>query len=827
MRKALKITAIVLAALVLLAAGSTTWYLRGKLPQRSGTAALQGLSAEVRVDYDERGVPHLRAQNEVDLYRALGYVQAQDRLFQMEMVRRVALGELAEILGPQLLDTDKLFRTLGLRQHAKQYLATVDFSTPAGQAFMAYLDGINQYQARHAAPLEFELLGIPKRAFTPEDVYAASGYVAYTFAAALRTEPVMTFVRDQLGEDYLRVFDLDWHPEGVLQQAAVHPAPDAGARLAHAAKAAPAHGHRPSPLRSTDWRSLDRVAQASTQALELGIAPLLEGSNAWAISGKRTASGKPLLAGDPHISYSVPAAWYEAHLSSPGFELYGHFQALNPMALLGHNERFGWSLTMFQNDDMDLIAEKTSPSRPNEVLYRGEWVPMQVRTETIAVKGASPVQLTLRSTPHGPVINDAFRDSLGDTPVSLWWTFQHSPNPVLEGFYALGRADTRDKARAAASQIHAPGVNIVWANAAGDIGWWAAARLPQRPPGVNPSFILNAEAGEAEKPGYYAFQFNPQEENPARGYIVSANHQPQPRSGVPVPGYYNLADRARQLDDALSDPARRWDTSAAQALQLDVGNGYARRFLDAALPILKTAVADDNEKAFLEPLEKWDGSYTRDSIAATLFSELLYQTAKAAFADELGEAPFANLLRTRALDEALARLVADEHSPWWDDVRTKKRGEGRFETLQKAWHASYEHLSDLYGSSLLTWAWGQAHTLTHKHPLGKMAPLHLALNVGPFKVPGGRETPNNFSGSIGPAPWAVSYGPSTRRVIDFATPANSLGGNPVGQSGVPFDRHYDDQALRFAEGIYETQHLAWDEVQAHTQSTLSLRPTHR
>lgn len=482
---------------------------------------------------------------------------------------------------------------------------------------------------------------------------------------------------------------------------------------------------------------------------------------------------------------------------------------------------------MFQNDDMDLVAEATSPEHPNQVLYRGEWVDMQLRTETIAVKGARPVKLTLRRTPHGPVINDAFSDSLGQTPVSMWWTFQHSPNPVLEGFYALGRADTLEKARTAASLIHAPGVNIVWANAAGDIGWWAAARLPQRPAGVNPSFILQADKGEAEKPGFYAFQFNPQEENPARGYIVSANHQPRPRSGVPVPGYYNLADRARQLDDALFDPNRRWDISAAQALQLDVGNGYARRVLDVALPLLKTAVADDNEKAFLEPLEKWDGSYTRDSIAATLFSELLYQTAKAAFADELGEAQFANLLRTRALDEALARLVADEHSPWWDDTRTPKRVEGRFEILQKAWHASYEHLRDLYGSSLLKWAWGQAHTLTHKHPLGQMAPLHLAFNVGPFAVPGGRETPNHFSGSIAPAPWAVSYGPSTRRVIDFARPQHSVGGNPVGQSGVLFDRHYSDQALRFAEGIYEAQYLAWDDVQAHTRSTLSLRPAPR
>lgn len=799
MRKALKIIAIVLAAVVLAAASAGVWYFNAKLPVRKGELALAGLSAPVTVAYDERGVPHIQAQNEADMYRALGYVHAQDRLFQMEMVRRLAQGELAEILGPKLLETDKLFRTLELRQHAKDYVAKMDMTTPASKALLAYLDGVNQYQATRPAPSEFDILGIPKRPFTPQDTMAVSGYLAYSFAAAFRTEPVLTYIRDKLGADYLRDFDVDWHPEGVMQQAA---------------------------LNDSTWQSLQRVAQASTDAMDLAGIPLFEGSNAWVVSGRRTASGKPLLAGDPHIAYSAPAVWYEAHLSSPGFDLYGHYQALNPVALLGHNQKFGWSITMFQNDDLDLIAEQTSPDKPNQVLYQGEWVDMKSRTESIAVKGGAPVTMTLRRTPHGPVINDAFAASMGEQPVSMWWAFLETENPVLEAFYALNRADTREKAREAAMQIHAPGLNVIWANAQGDIAWWAAGKLPQRPAGVNPTFILDPSKGEAEKPGFYAFQFNPQEENPARGYIVSANHQPQPPSGVPVPGYYNLPDRARQLDQALADPRKKWDVSAAQALQLDVGNGYARRVLAPLLPVLKTAVTDPNELAFLEPLEKWDGSYSRDSIAATLFSQFVYELAKAAMADELGDAMFANLLRTRALDSALPLLAADESSPWWDNVKTKKRAEGRFEIAQLAWHRTYEHLSGLYGSSLLGWAWGKSHTLTHNHPLGQQKPLHLLFNVGPFAVPGGRETPNNLSGSIGPAPWAVTYGPSTRRVIDFANPATSVGINPVGQSGVLFDAHYDDQAEAFAEGIYVPQHLAAEDVKTHTKSTLSLRPAH-
>lgn len=478
---------------------------------------------------------------------------------------------------------------------------------------------------------------------------------------------------------------------------------------------------------------------------------------------------------------------------------------------------------MFQNDDVDLIAEKSNPDNTNQVWYQDHWVDLQTRTELITVKGAAPVKLTLRRSPHGPIITDAFSENFGKAPIAMWWAFLETDNPVLDAFYELNRADTREKARNAAAKIHAPGLNVVWAAARGDIAWWAAAKLPIRPPGVNPTFVLDASKGEAEKLGFYNFSFNPQEENPPRGYIASANHQPKPSSGVPVPGYYNLADRAQRLDAVLQDPERPWDTAAAQALQLDVGTGYATRILKDLMPILQAVVTDPQEKYFLEPLDKWDGTYTRDSIPATLFTQMLYEIAHAAMADELGEVQFKNLLRTRALDSALPLLIADAKSPWWDNTTTKNK-ENRYETVRIAWHNALKHLESLYGSSLLDWTWGKSHTLTHGHPLGLQKPLNLLFNVGPFSVPGGREVPNNLASNIGPAPWAVSTGPSTRRIIDFGNPNQSVGINPVGQSGVLFDAHYADQAERFAEGIYVPQYLSQKDVKAHTDSILILRP---
>ncbi|MCO8168588.1 penicillin acylase family protein [Pseudomonas sp. 21LCFQ02] len=793
MKRSLTVLAI---ALGLLVAGAT-WYVHSKQPVRAGELALNGLRAPVSVRYDERGVPHIRAENQADMYRALGYVQAQDRLFQMEMLRRLARGELAEVLGPKLIDTDRLFRTLRIREHADAYVARQDRTTPAWQALEAYLDGINQYQDSRARPLEFDLLGIAKRPFSAADTLSIGGYLAYSFAAAFRTEPLLTYVRDELGANYLKVFDLQWHPDGML---AGQPG------LSH-----------------NDWQDLGALAQMSQQALQDAGLPQFEGSNAWAIAGSRTRSGKPLLAGDPHIRFSVPAVWYEAQLSSPDFELYGHYQALNPFAFLGHNMDFGWSLTMFQNDDLDLIAEKTNPDNPEQVWYQGRWVEMTRSEQQIAVKGQPPVTLTLRRSPHGPIINDALGKQAGSTPIAMWWSFLEADNPVLDGFYQANRADTLDKMRSAAAKIQAPGLNIVWANASGDIGWWAAGQLPIRPQGVNPAFILDGSSGQAEKPGFHPFSANPQEENPARGYIISANFQPLSPAGLEIPGYYNPPQRGQQLDRQLRDASVKWDLKSSKALQLGTTTDYAPSILKPLLPELLRATQDPAERALLGQLATWQGDYPLNSVAATLFNQLLFNLADKAFKDDLGDALFDTLLSTRVFDSAMPRLAADADSPWWDDRQTLAR-ESRSEIVQAAWRASLDHLRSLYGNDSQQWQWGKVHQLTHAHPLGAQKPLDWLLNVGPFPAPGSHEVPNNLSSRTGPAPWPVNYGPSTRRLIDFADPANSLGINPVGQSGVPFDRHYADQAESYIRGEYVPQWFSEADVQAHRQGELRLVP---
>jgi penicillin amidase len=783
------LTLLAVAVAVAVAAGAGYWYVHGKLPKRAGEVAIAGLQAPVSVRYDARGVPHLQAQNEADLYRALGYVHAQDRLFQMEIMRRLARGELAEILGEKLLPTDTLFRSLRIREQAALMAQRQDHQSPAWQALQAYLEGVNAWQASHPKPMEFDLIGITPRPFTAEDTLSIAGYLAYSFAAAFRTEPALTYIRDQLGPQYLKIFDLDWQPQGALG----------------------------TPLAAADWQSLETVARASHEALiDAGI-PQFEGSNAWAVSGSRTRSGKPLLAGDPHISFAVPAVWYEAELSAPGFNLYGYFQALNPFAMLGHNRDFGWSLTMFQNDDVDLIAEQTNPANADQVMIDGQWQTLEKTVQQIAVKGEQPVTINLRRSTHGPIVNEVLGTTAGPRPIAMWWAFLETENPILEGFYQLNRADTLGKMREAAAKVQAPGLNFVWANARGDIGWWAAAKLPIRPDGVNPAFILDGASRQADKPGFYPFSVNPQQENPASGYIVSANYQPP--AVVPIPGYYNLADRGRQLDRQLANPEMKWDMQNSQALQLDTASDYGPRTLAPLLATLRQAAQGDEEKELVEQLAAWRGDYPLDSTSATLFNQFLYELAFAALHDELGDTWFPILISTRAIDAALPRLAADADSPWWNTRGGNQRTD-RTAVVRTAWQKSLKHLRDTMGSDPASWQWGKAHTLTHNHPLGVKKPLNLLFNVGPFAAPGTHEVPNNLSAKIGPAPWPVTYGPSTRRLIDFADAGQALTSNPVGQSGVPFDQHFSDQAEGYVDGKYQRAQMGV----IPAQSTLRLVP---
>ena len=250
---------------------------------------------------------------------------------------------------------------------------------------------------------------------------------------------------------------------------------------------------------------------------------------------------------------------------------------------------------------------------------------------------------------------------------------------------------------------------------------------------------------------------------------------------------------------------------------------YAAQILTPLIPVLRRVISDPEEHDLIERLAAWKGDYPVDSVGATLFNQFLFNLSDQAFHDELGDGLFTTLLSTRMIDMALPRLAADANSVWWNN-RNSNEPESRDNTVKVAWHATVSHLKSLYGVNPDEWTWGKAHTLTHEHPLGRQPPLDMLFNVGPFAAPGTHEVPNNLSAGIGNAPWPVSYGPSTRRLIDFADPAHALGINPVGQSGVLFDKHYADQATRYINGEYVPERFSEQDVEGNSEAVLKLVP---
>ncbi|MFM7194380.1 MAG: penicillin acylase family protein [Bacteroidota bacterium] len=771
--KVVKIILLSLLSVVALAAiGGWLWF-RSTAPDYSGTLQLEGLKEPVEVRFDDYGVPHIKAGNPADAYMALGFVHAQDRLFQMEMLRRLAGGRLAEILGKDLVKVDKLFRTLGLNQVAeKNATAMLSADTTAyQQAAHAYLRGVNAFISTGKKPIEFSLIGIPLTPFTDKDMFLVAGYMAFSFAEAMRVDPVF----QQLHETY----------PGYLEEAF-------GTTAEAAAKA----------NRSKSWKgkTAGELSAVLHDALEKIPVPLLVGSNGWVIAGSRTASGKPILANDTHIGYAQPAVWYEAQIEYPGFSFYGHHIAGIPFGVLGNNDQCAWGITMFENDDMDFYQEKLNPENPSEIIgcndpARKCLSKIESRMEEILVKDSAPVMLEVRRTIHGPVINGLVEgvDS-ARAPVSLWWSMLERPATLLKSFYDLNHAKGLEDAQQAVAGIAAPGLNIVYADTAGNIAWWAAAAIPVRnkeDQAVSRLFYQGDSEADLRM-NYYPFEKNPQAVNPPWGYVHTGNNQPDSVDGILYPGYYYPVDRAGRIEQLLKEKSD-WTPETVSAMQLD--------------HVSITAPANAKEIASVigpgplaDVLNEWDGAHGLDDAGPAVYYNLLAHIIWFGMGDEIGADGLRGLLMTSVMKEDYPQILKNDSTKWWDDVRTTER-ESRTDIFNKAAARALVVLERECGKGRDQWKWGKIHQLKHPHPLGSVELLDGLFSVGPYPVTGGNEVINNLMFDLDTTGvFQVKGGPALRKVHDLSDLSTGKTISPSGQSGVLSSRHYSDQAEQFATG---------------------------
>ncbi|MDP5231618.1 MAG: penicillin acylase family protein [Cellulophaga sp.] len=790
MKKLKKVALFILGILIVIAIGIFI-FIQTLKPKYSGEVALENLSNNVEVYYDTYGIPHIYGQTEKDAFRTLGYVHAQDRLWQMELLRRIAPGKLSEVFGVDMITTDKFLLSLGIDDATEKTIANLDKNSETIQLTQAYLDGINAFIDEGPTPVEFYLTGLEKTHFEVKDVYNTIGYMAFSFAMAHKTDPLLTHIKETLGAQYLTDLEIGENPNLTLIY------------------------NYPTKKDSTK----NTISTLAFSALEKLPVPLFEGSNSWVIAPEKTKNGKVIFTNDPHIGFSQPSVWYEAHVSTPTYEKYGYHLAGVPFPLLGHDRNLAYGLTMFENDDIDFYYEEVHPTNENQYKYKGEWKTFETITKTIKVKDAADSTFSFKKSVHGPILNGIADQITGDKPVAMKWFYTELENKTLDAFNQIIHARGLDDFKIALADIHAPGLNIMYGDAKGNIAWFATAKLYQMPDSINTKLILKGSSGNEEPLRYLDFSENPQAINPPWNYVYSANNQPDSILGKIYPGYYLPENRAKRIVTLL-EAKNDWDLTSASVMMNDVTSAVNPTIAQNLIPLVDTSELSDQQKAILGELELWDGKASLESYNSTFYHRWIYFFLKSTFQDELGEENFNQLLSTHFAKRLIAPLVMKTQSVWWDDINTDKK-ELRSDIANASFLQACKALETSLGADYTKWTWDKVHTIEHPHPIGQVEALRSYFNVGPFPVNGTREVINNMSFNYTEdGLYEVSSGPSTRRVIDFSDVENSISILPTGQSGNMFSPHYQDQAQLFANGEFRKMLMNKEEIVKESKNKL-------
>jgi penicillin G amidase len=808
----------VLVLLLLAFLGFDFWFyraVRAALPQRDGTVRLAGLTATVIITYDTLAVPNISASNLPDLFFAQGYITAQDRLWQMDMTRRFASGDLAVALGPKYLKYDREQRILGLRQVAEQAAANME---PQQRAqFEAYAAGVNAYieQHRKTLPLEFRFLGYAPHAWTVEDSLlvglSMTEFLNHgLYKDKLEKEKILARLGPELTADLF--VNTSWrdHPPGadgspIELETPQETTPDEEEQ----APQAPNHKNDEkqiprgqSSFLQNPEKQIPRFARDDKTSGSWDDPPMRPGSNNWVISGAHTASGKPLLSNDMHLDLEIPNVWYEAHLTAGDFDVAGVTLPGVPYVIVGHNRRVAWGFTNLGPNVEDLYVEKFNDQ--GEYLTPQGWVKPEHREEIIRVKGKPEVTLDVVTTRHGPIITDLIP---GETrKLALKWTV-YDLQATRIPFFAIDSAQNWQEFETAFSQFGAPGQNVVYADVDGHIGYQATGLIPIRSTGDG-SLPVPGDDDAHEWTGYVPYDQLPSVYDPPSGIIASANGRVTP-AGYP----YELSIqwmspyRTQRIYKLLNAP-KKFTPADMLAIQTDVVSPFdrfcAERFVYA---VDHTAHASARAKSAAELMRNWDGAMDIDSPAATIavfsrdkLKELLLQPRLGAEWQDY----------KWFMSSVWLENVLDHQPPRW----LPPGYSGYDELLTRAVEEAVDDASATRALSL--WKWGRVHRVDIQHPFWSHFPiLKKGAGTGSLPLSGDEETIKQV---------APHFGPSERLTVDFSNLDGTTLDIVNGESGNIFDEHYNDQWDAYYRGRTFVLPFSQDAVQHAGVHHLRLEP---
>lgn len=774
-------------------------------PVVEGTLNLPVLRAPVEIIRDEYGVPHINASDEHDLMVAAGFVHAQDRLFQMEILRRAGEGRLSELFDTTTVKFDKLFRTLGLTilaESLEQHLH------PTSQRLLEdYTKGVNAYieMSRGKYPIEFDMLNFePETWKVKHSILIArlmswqlsfSWWVDLTYAEIAERVPI---------EKFQEIIPSSRQNTGPF-------VPKEKLKFIH-----------------SDGQTFLNDVRVFREFMKLGS--LSAGSNAWAVGPSKSLSGKPILANDPHLKISLPAQWYEMHLTAPGWNVAGVSLPGIPLIVIGHNDSIAWGFTNAMIDDADFYLEKVDTATPNSYLFKNVSMAMSVREEKIYIGKKDSVEIIVRSTHHGPIINDVHPRSMHrhpdsmmrSTPISLRWTGFEIADEFL-AFYRMNRATNKVEFENALQGFTTPAQCAVYVDVQGNFCLWVVGNVPIRRMG-NPLLPLVGWTGDEEWVGYIPFDKLPRRINPAEGFILSAN---QAMVDSSYPYYLSVLwehpSRSQRISELLSS-TEKFSAEDFKQFQQDVVSYYGKELTEHILKEYQSESFLDNEtRIALEYIRNWDYRCTQYDIATTILQVFFVKLLHNLYEDEMGSEVFADFVYFSAIPyRVTSQLMASDNSLWFDDVRTEQR-ETKSDIIRKSLSDALSFLTSKLGTDTKLWQWGSLHTVTFEHPLGNVKPLERVLNVGPYPLGGSGTTINKAAFNL-IRPFSCSVGPSMRQVIDMANPSIAYMVNPPGQVGQPMHQHYDDQTLLWLNGGYRTVITDWNLIYKLGWKRLELRP---
>jgi penicillin amidase len=823
MRRVLIYALVAIVLILIGSAGIGWWLVHRSLPQVDGTVQINGLKDEVVIRRDTLGVPHIKAVTMQDAALAQGYVMAQDRLWQMDILRRAASGRVSEVVGAQGLASDRNFRTLGLKQAAERDVSLLD--AQERELLESYSSGVNRYIEDHKdrLPIEFTMLRYSPEPWRPADTLLIVGYMYQTLTSTWRGEIARYDAFLRLGKqraEFLFKSDSPYqHP--IVGNEQPTPAKPIYAKSlssmtgtrgfnSEAVMISPDEGN-PAARDESARESLD-PAPGFLGEIDEEIRATL-GSNNWVVDGSHTASGKPLLANDTHLQLAVPCIWYLIHLHVGEWNAEGFTIPGAPGIVIGHNNSIAWGFTNNGADVQDLYAEKFNPSNASEYLADGKWVAAQVRRETIQVKGQSAETLDVIVTRHGPVMTRR-----AQTGYALRWTATE-PGGLAHSYFKIQFSHNWQEFRENLRDAAGPGQNVVYADTSGHIGFIVPARIPIRncakwPPIGSPipdslpcgATPLPGENGEYEWTGYIPFDELPQVLDPSGGIIATAN------SVVAGPGYRHFLSaslappwRTDRIFKLLGQ-SKKFTPDDFAEIQTDVVQEFYAAFAAALVKAAETAKPhDDRTASLIKLLSKWDGRLTVESIEATFVEQ-----ASAAFGHSLLR-PYLGDTASSGGEIFLERVLRERPTFFLPtDFRNYDEG-----LVTSADRAVDELSSAMNDSAISAWRWGIRNKLVMAHPLGQSGILEMILSLGRIEHSGG-------PGAI--KALGRTEGPSMRLVADLSGWDHSYMEVTTGESGQLGSEHYSDQFHAWLEGKPLASHFSEEAVQRATVHTLRLGP---